>query len=717
MTRLVHAFVLALGLLVVGVSPAAADPGTIGTLFVAGINALFGAGTIAGTAVIAGSLTVAQAIGSAILLAGSLALSAFATSGQDGSGSSSSSSSIDPGSAKATFSGEESAALRAVGRVRIGGAKVFGNTVGDDRYRLIGHLVSVTAVEQYFLGGREVVVDDDGFVASVPWSYDGGSYALISEDNGNPNKVAWPALMSAFPELWTADHRMRGIAQTLIRYKSPGLSSSKYLSLYSGGAPDLEKVVRGEAIYDPRTGTTAWTDNGILVAYHLHMALDSRMTLDDYDVDFMKSEADRADVMVATRTGFEPRARAWGVWSEETKRSETLQSLLDSIGAEQIMIGEKIAFRLIDDVREAEASIDVVHVLSVSDTAGPQSVERPNICVVKYYSEERNFEVTEIDMTGIAWARIDDEIAAAGVQEMTVELKFCPSAAQAQRIARRKFALARANSGTIRTNFAGLAVWGARVVSHPSPDGDIVVSEIDAPKVDDDSGAVDISYTEVPALTAWNPATDEALAPDLIPEIAIDAALTTPSAPSAVALVTLIDGTREVRATYAVASYTPELVARALFDRTRTKWRLMAKATTLDADDGVTVRLTWARQAGAYAGADKAFAKVRVYDGDDSSNWSAAGSFDAAVPLIPALPVLSSSGSGATRTVRVRAPYDIACVGLVIWQLQSGISTNSTTAVLPGGVIDLTVPAGTVVNAATLASRDGPQSEWASLTA
>lgn len=674
-----------------------ADP--ISALISAGVSALLGAST-AGT-IIAGTLTIGQLVTSAIVTAGAVGLSLLTSGGQK-----SSATSVDPSEAKSTFTAEESTVYRLVGRGRIGGVKVFGNTVGADRYRLLLHAKSITAVEQYFLGGREVVVDDDGFVASVPWSYSGGSYALLSEDNGSVDKAAWPALKTAFPALWTDAHWARGIAQTLIRYKNPGLSSSKYLSLYSGGAPDLEKVMRGEAIYDPRTGETAWTDNGILIAYHVHMALDGRMTIDDYDLDTWIAEADKADEPVATRDGFEPRCRIWGIFAEESKRADVLQDVLDSGGIEQIMVGDKIAFRLVDDVRVAEATIDPEHVLSVSDTAGPQSVERPNVCVVKYYSEERNFELAEIDMTGIAWARIDDEIAATGVQEKTIELKLCPSASQAQRIARRKFAMARANAGTLKTNFAGLAVWGARVVAHPSPDDDMVLSEIGAPKVDDENGTVEIAYTEIPVLTPWNPTTDEAKAPDTIPEIAIDAALTTPDAPIKVVVVTLIDGTVEARVAYSVAAYTPELVVRAMFDRARTKWQLMNKVAA--------GALTWARRAGDYASADEIKAKVRVYSGNDSSNWSDVGAFAKGKALVPVPPTIASAGTGTTRTVTVTAPADIACVGLLIWQLRNGVSTRSTVTALPGQAVPLTVATGTTFSAATLASRDGPQSDWIS---
>ncbi|MCG7503397.1 hypothetical protein [Mesorhizobium retamae] len=76
---------------------------------------------------------------------------------------------IDPGEMKNTFQEAESSEFDAVGRVKLGGLKAFGNTKGNVISRLVWHVKGpMVATEQYFLGGREVTIEADGSVSSPP---------------------------------------------------------------------------------------------------------------------------------------------------------------------------------------------------------------------------------------------------------------------------------------------------------------------------------------------------------------------------------------------------------------------------------------------------------------------------------------------------------------------------------------------------------------------
>ena len=57
-------------------------------------------------------------------------------------------------------------------------------------------------------------------------------------------------------EFWTADHRLRGVAFLGIRFKWDEEAFS--------GIPDITALVQGKKVYDPRTATTAWSDNPAL---------------------------------------------------------------------------------------------------------------------------------------------------------------------------------------------------------------------------------------------------------------------------------------------------------------------------------------------------------------------------------------------------------------------------------------------------------------------
>jgi len=473
-----------------------------------------------------------------------------------------SSASVTASDAKSTFETSESQVIEGIGRVRIGGLNAFGNSDGSTRARLICRLQGpIDAVEEYYIGGREVVVDTDGSVSSPPWARAGGSWCNWQDKKGDGSETAWSGLMSLFPALWTSDHRARGIAQSQIIWYNPGLSEDKYFTLYQGGIPDTEQLIRASKIYDPRTGATAWSDNGVLACAHI-LQRDPVFTDDTIDWGLIASEANKADVLVATRTGTEKRSRAWGVWGWETSRSEVMQQLMDSVGVElrTTDVG-KVWFQLIDDDHASEVDFGPRDGVEVSWRSGPEAVERPNILRLSYYSPERNYESAEIDLIGKAWASVDDEVARYGPKYLDINLLFCPSASQAQRIGRRKFAQARGDTGSISTDMAGLAAWGLLYAEVALPDlGDVLPVRMEAPRVNDDNGTVEIPFSVWPTLTAWNPATDEAAAPDPIPDFEYESDLTTPNAPNDATQITYPDGGKEFRVGYSLPAQTIDTI-------------------------------------------------------------------------------------------------------------------------------------------------------------
>lgn len=514
--------------LALAATPAHADPIS---LTVAGINALLS--TTLTTSTVLGtigtvSITVGQVVGTALAVGTSLLASVLGRSGNKQQPQ------LDPSAGKNTFETSEAGEIRSIGRVRIGGVKVFGNTAALDRYRLIAHSRGpIDGVEEHFLGGRAVIVEADAAVSTPPYRHEAGSYIYIYHKLGFSTEVAWPGLLAVFPNLWTSAHRVRGIAQSLLRYVSPGMSgadSEKFLQLYQSGPPDYDRVQRGELLYDPRSGNTVWSDNGVLAVLHVLLSF-PEFSAADFDMGFIAGEATRADAVVATRGSIEKRSRAWGLWDDaNTPRADLLRDLLLSTGCEPIARpGDLIGIRLIDDDRPAEVTIPAKHILELVLKSGPEGVERPNRCRVKYYSPERNYEMAEVNLVEdpavtpavpLAWSVAQDEIDRVGERSVDYVLPFCPSAAQAQRIARRLFATARADSGLVQTNFAGLALWGVRTAGFEVPDlGVTLKCELQPARVDDSQGRVEVPFVVAPELPAWNPSSDEALAPQPLPDL------------------------------------------------------------------------------------------------------------------------------------------------------------------------------------------------------
>ncbi|NGO63964.1 hypothetical protein G6N76_09785 [Rhizobium daejeonense] len=528
--------------------------------------------------------------------------------------------SIKASDAKSTFESSEAQVMDGIGRVRVGGLQAFGNSDGSTRARLVCRLNGpIDAVEEYYIGGREVTVDPNGDVSSPPWSKNGGSWCNWKDKPGTGGETAWSSLLSLFPDLWTSAHRVRGIAQSLTIWYNPGLSEDKYFTLYQGGIPSTEQVIRASRLYDPRTGLTAWSDNGILACAHV-LRRDPAFAFGMFDWSLIASEANKADVLVATKTGTEKRARAWGIWGWETARSDVMQQLLDSIGAElRITNAGKIWFQLIDDTHVPEVEFTPDDGVELTWRSGPEAVERPNICRVTYYSPERNYESAEINLDGIAWASVEDEVSRYGPKYLDIDLPFCPSASQAQRIARRRFAQARGDTGIINTNMVGLSAWGLLYGEITLPDlGDILPVRMEAPRVDDEQGTVEIPFTVWPLLPVWNPSLDEASAPEPIPDLGYETDMISPNAPASAIQVTFPGGAgTELRIGFTLPAQeydTAEATFRSYTGDLPNSWQGMFEGPSADA-------ATFAYLPGSYGGLT-IDARVRVFNGDDGSYYS-----------------------------------------------------------------------------------------------
>lgn len=525
---------------------ASADPISIGFFLFAGpLGGIFSFGAL----VLAAKVGLyAIGIGTSLLLSASLR----------------GSQKIDPGQYKNVFEASpENSEVNAIGRCRIGGLKAFGNTRNIDRFRLVCHAKGpLMAIEEYLLGGREVVVDTDtGLVQSPPYVTQASSFVSFKTKVGDGWETAWPDLMTNFPSLWTPDHRVRGIAQTLCKYISPGIYSEKFGELYQTGEPEPAITGRWNKVFDPRApgadahdaATWIWSMNGPLCAARIMLDYPD-LTVDSFDWSFIAEEADRADALVATLSGTEPRSQCSGVWLSEGKRGDTMDQVLESIGCE-IVLSEAglIRIRLIDDAPAGEITLTERHMVDFSWRSGPEAAERPNVCRVSYYSPERGYEMSEIDMTGIAWARVQAEIDRYGEKIYDIELPFCPSASQAQRIARRLFLLARGDTGVTVTNMAGLAAWGLTYANIVLPDLDETpVCKIASPRCDDERGQVEIPFIVWPSElidNPWQPETMEAPAPEPLPNLQYESDIATPEILSA-ALVRYTSGIYEVRIRY-----------------------------------------------------------------------------------------------------------------------------------------------------------------------
>src|SRR5690606_25187607 len=150
------------------------------------------------------------------------------------------------------------------------------------------------------------------------------------------------------------------------------ITTEKFMKLFQSGPPDYERVQRSEPVYDPRSGqsatneaTWAYRDTGPLCAAHILRSYPS-LAVSDFDYAGIAVEANKAEILVATKTGTEPRSRCWGMWASETPRGDVMDQVLKSIGAEIVATDDNsFNIRLIDDDRTPEIAFTERHLIDL----------------------------------------------------------------------------------------------------------------------------------------------------------------------------------------------------------------------------------------------------------------------------------------------------------------------------------------------------------------
>lgn len=154
------------------------------------------------------------------------------------------------------------------GKVRVGGARIYDEATGDTNeylHRIIavaGH--EITSFDRIYINDSYVDfgdIDGDGNVSTVTDAdgsssdrYDG--HLRINFHLGSPDQTADTDLVSESAH-WTNTCRLRNIAYMYIRMKYNA-------DVYPDGIPEFTAIVKGKKVYDPRTSTTAYSDNPAL---------------------------------------------------------------------------------------------------------------------------------------------------------------------------------------------------------------------------------------------------------------------------------------------------------------------------------------------------------------------------------------------------------------------------------------------------------------------
>jgi hypothetical protein len=205
------------------------------------------------------------------------------------------------------------------GKTKVGGVVVFDDATGTNNEYLsriiafAGH--EVEDFEEIFLDNYKVTsLGTDGNVATVQEVDEKGD--LISGtsstrfsglvkirkiDGGHTSSLDGQSL-SNFSSKWTSNHILRGIAHLAIVFKADLPTSSDDVSAYPNGLPVVTALVKGKKVYDPRTSTTAWSDNPALIIRDFLTNTSYGLSEDEVNIDDDRIEtaADICDETVTT---------------------------------------------------------------------------------------------------------------------------------------------------------------------------------------------------------------------------------------------------------------------------------------------------------------------------------------------------------------------------------------------------------------------------------
>lgn len=420
-------------------------------------------GTMIGTAILSGiglagatilGVPAAGIIGGAILTGGLLAASFFLTPGAKKSIPFQS----PAPQYQAVINQASGPRRRGYGRVKAGGTRAFFDSKDGLLYQIVMmHSGNIDGFEKYYLGDQEVTLAGDGNVEQAPKT----GYAYLYPFLGGTSQVALSGLVSAFPGIWTEQHQLKGIAYLAAVFKSP--PAETYMEVFpEGHNTPVRAVVRLSSVLDPRSNTTAWSDNPALCIRDFLVHADGyRLTADDLDTASFIAMANLCDQSVALAAGgTEKRYRLWGMYDLNADPKETLARMLATCDGELYETAEgKISIRG-GKWDAPTVTIEDKDILSFNLEQGNDAFASFNQLRILYTSPNHDYQSTEAQ----EWDDLADQ-ASRGIITQDFSVDMVPSPSQARRLA--KVYRTKQNPrwrGTISTNLVGLNARGERTI-------------------------------------------------------------------------------------------------------------------------------------------------------------------------------------------------------------------------------------------------------------
>ncbi|MFW2541539.1 fibronectin type III domain-containing protein [Primorskyibacter sp. 2E107] len=389
---------------------------------------VFGVGGSVALVTAAGSLTWA---GIAINIAGSLALSALTAPKVPDQ--------AKPDNIQLNTKNATGPRFGHFGKVLVGGSIVFHRAESGTSYRVIVHgHGQISRVLEYQLDGTPVLLDGNGDINADDPPYmvrnntTFGSVLqprvrLLSRDGSAPS-TAYSEITAIWPE-WTTDHRLDGLWTTMIRAQS--VAASKQRKSFPFGEPSVKVKAETAACYDPRTETSAFTEN-MALAIREYVALPHGFNRPDvFDEEDIITEADICDRDVALAAGgTEKLYRIGGSYMLNERPQDVLGRMLAACaGRIRLKPNGKVRLK-VGAWTAPEFTLGFADILEVQEVSpGPDMLDRYNELPARFNAQDLGFVEVDaepwLDATRVA----EDREVRPGPDKPLI---LCPSHRQAR---------------------------------------------------------------------------------------------------------------------------------------------------------------------------------------------------------------------------------------------------------------------------------------------
>lgn len=196
-----------------------------------------------------------------------------------------------------------------------------------------------TEVTAFTVDGNVVTITEDmtddpslpPVVYTAYYQYSGfNSFANVRWHLGSPGQAADGALIQQLGGAWTEAHRAAGVAYLICSFAYNDTA-------FPSGIPNVTVLVRGAKIYDPRSGTTQFTENPALMMRHvmLHPQFGKRTSMTADEDARIIAAANACDTGISyTGADFVSMFRASSVFPFGATPRDVLDDLSQAMGGE-----------------------------------------------------------------------------------------------------------------------------------------------------------------------------------------------------------------------------------------------------------------------------------------------------------------------------------------------------------------------------------------------